>query len=44
MVADNVKIFAQSMTDFLEYVREGGKYRSKTFDFGQDAVEVSFKI
>lgn len=44
VIADNVKIFADSMTDYLEYVRESGLFRSQTFDFGQDAVEVSVKI
>lgn len=41
MVADNVKIFKDDMKDFLEYVRESGRFRSETIDFGQDAVEVS---
>src|SRR3990167_5471822 len=40
VVADNVKIFKDDMADFLEYVRESGKFRSETIDFGQDAVEV----
>lgn len=41
IVADNVKMFAQEMQDYLEYVRNSGKYKSKTVDFGFDAVEVS---
>jgi predicted O-methyltransferase YrrM len=44
VVADNVKIFKNQLGDFLGYVRESGKYRSRTFDFGFDAVEVSNRI
>lgn len=44
VIADNVKIFADAMLDFLDYIRKSGKYKSQTFDFGQDAVEVSVKI
>jgi predicted O-methyltransferase YrrM len=44
VVADNVKIFGGQLHDFLDYVRNSGKYRSRTFDFGFDAVEVSEKI
>lgn len=44
IVADNVKIFAEEMSDFLDYVRKSGNYKSQTFDFGEDAVEVSVKI
>lgn len=43
VVADNVKIFKDDMRDFLEYVRESGKYESKTYDVGSDALEVSIK-
>src|SRR3989344_2390919 len=44
VVADNVKIFKDDMGDFLEYVRESGRFRSETIDFGQDAVEVAIKL
>ena len=44
VVADNVKIFEDQLHDFLNYVRYGNKYRSRTFDFGFDAVEVSEKM
>lgn len=44
VVADNVKIFADDVSDFLDYVRYSGKYNSEVFDFGQDAVEVSIKL
>lgn len=39
VVADNVKIFAEAMSDYLEYVRKN--YQSQIYDFGFDAVEVS---
>ena len=44
VVADNVKIFKDDMADFLEYVRQSGRFRSETIDFGQDAVEVAIKL
>ena len=44
VVADNVKIFRDDMADFLDYVRESGRFRSETIDFGQDAVEVAIKL
>lgn len=43
VVADNVKMFKESMRDYLEYVRESEKYESKTYDVGPDALEVSIK-
>ena len=44
VVADNVKLFQSDMADYLEYVREGSNYRSRTIDFGQDGVEISIKL
>jgi predicted O-methyltransferase YrrM len=44
VVADNVKMFEDQLHDFLDYVQGSGKYRSSTFDFGFDAVEVSERI
>jgi caffeoyl-CoA O-methyltransferase len=44
VVADNVKIYANQLNDFLDYVRNSGKYRTRTFDVGSDAVEVSERI
>ena len=44
VVADNVKMFESQLHNFLDYVRHSGNYRSRTFDFGFDAVEVSEKI
>ena len=41
VVADNAKMFAREMKDFLEYVRHSGKYESTFHDFGFDGVEVS---
>ena len=41
---DNVKIFAYTMRDFLDYIRNSGKYSSKYIDAGHDGVEVSIKL
>ena len=41
--ADNVKIFAGEMKEFLDYVRNSGKYESRYIDAGYDGVEVSIK-
>jgi len=43
IVADNVGIFKMVMHNFLAYVRESGRYKSKTYDFVTDAVEVSIR-
>lgn len=50
VIADNVKIFEREMRDFLDYVRNSGKYESKTVEAltfsGNkilDAMEVSVK-
>jgi caffeoyl-CoA O-methyltransferase len=42
--ADNVKMFAGEMQDYLDYVRNSGKYKSENIDVGFDAVEVSTKL
>lgn len=42
--ADNVKMFAEAMRDYLAYVRDSGKYKSNYYDFGYDGVEVSEKL
>ncbi len=44
VVADNAKIFAAQMEDYLDYVRKSGKYKSKFHDFGFDGVEVSVRL
>lgn len=41
VVADNVKVFKHALEEYLDYVRDSGKYKSKTYDFDFDAVEVS---
>jgi len=42
--ADNVKMFANEMQDYLDYVRNSGKYKSENIDVGFDAVEISTKL
>jgi caffeoyl-CoA O-methyltransferase len=42
--ADNVKMFAGEMQDYLGHVRNSGKYKSENIDVGFDAVEVSTKL
>ena len=43
IVADNTKIFADAMQDYLNYVRYSEKYENKAYDFGADGMEVSVK-
>jgi predicted O-methyltransferase YrrM len=50
VVADNVGVFEKAMADFLDYVRNSGRYRSKTVKVAleyhpevEDAMEVSIK-
>jgi predicted O-methyltransferase YrrM len=42
--ADNVKIFAHEMRDYLDYVRDSGRYKSEYVDVGFDGVEISAKL
>ncbi len=44
LFADNVKIFASDMRDFLDYVRNSKKYSSQYIDVGYDGVEISTKL
>ena len=44
IVADNAGIFADQMREYLEYVRNSGKYRSRFVAMGGDGLEVSVKI
>ena len=44
IVADNAGIFADQMRDYLDYVRNHGKYRSKFVQVGEDGVEISIKL
>jgi predicted O-methyltransferase YrrM len=42
--ADNAGVFANQMGDYLDYVRNSGKYRSCYFQVGGDGVEISIKL
>jgi predicted O-methyltransferase YrrM len=42
--ADNVGIFADQMQDYLDYVRNSGKYESRYVQVGEDGVEISIKL
>ena len=44
IVADNAGIFADEMRDYLDYVRNSGKYSSKYVPVGEDGLEVSVKL
>lgn len=51
VVADNVGIFERSMCDYLQYVRDSGRYNSRVLDTElefnknvKDAIEISIKI
>jgi predicted O-methyltransferase YrrM len=51
VVADNVRVFADAMKDFLDYVRHSGKYKSEyheaVLEFHpdvRDGVEVSIRL
>ena len=41
IVADNTGIARREVAPYLEYVREGGRYDSRAYDFDDDAMEVS---
>ena len=43
IVADNTKIFEKEMEDYLDYVRVNEHFMSESYDFGEDAMEVTFK-
>jgi predicted O-methyltransferase YrrM len=42
--ADNVKMPAHEMRDYLDYVRNSGRYRSEYVDVVFDGVEISTKL
>jgi predicted O-methyltransferase YrrM len=42
--ADNAGIFADQMGDYLDYVRNSGKYQSRFIQVGKDGVEISVKL
>ena len=51
MVADNVKLYENEMTDYLVYVRNTGLYKSQTtqttLEFNkniEDALEISMRL
>ena len=44
VVADNAGIFADQMSDYLDYVRNAGKYQSRYEQVGDDGVEMSVKL
>lgn len=44
VVADNVKVFANELQNYLDYVKGGGEYNSQTQDVAGDAMEISLKI
>jgi predicted O-methyltransferase YrrM len=44
VVADNAGIFADQMRDYLDYVRNSGKYQSRFVRVGGDGLEISVKL
>ena len=42
--ADNAGVFADQMGDYLDYVRNSGKYQSRYVQVGGDGVEISVKL
>lgn len=44
VVADNAGIFADQMKDYLDYVRNSGKFSSKYVPVDEDGLEVSVKL
>jgi caffeoyl-CoA O-methyltransferase len=42
--ADNVKMPVHEMRDYLDYVRNSGRYKSEYIDVGFDGVEISTKL
>lgn len=44
IVADNAKIFADEMKEYLRHVRQSGMYKSEFHDLGFDGMEVSVRL
>jgi len=44
VVADNAGIFADQMRDYLDYVKNSGKYKSRFIRVGGDGLEISVKL
>jgi predicted O-methyltransferase YrrM len=42
--ADNAGVFAREMQDYLDYVRNSGRYASEYHAVGRDGVEISLKL
>ncbi len=42
--ADNAGVFADQMADYLDYVRNSGKYKSRFIPVSGDGVEISVKL
>lgn len=42
--ADNAGIFVDQMSDYLDYIRNSGKYQSRYVQVGEDGVEISVKL
>lgn len=42
--ADNAGFFADQMHDYLDYVRNSGRYKSRYMQVGDDGVEISVKL
>jgi predicted O-methyltransferase YrrM len=42
--ADNAGFFAEQMSEYLDYVRNSGRYRSRYVPVGDDGVEISVKV
>ena len=41
IIADNTGVFRRDVQPYLDYVRGGGRYESREYDFGDDSMEVS---
>jgi len=44
VVADNAGFSSHAMKEYLEYVRDPSRYRSRHFSVGWDGIEVSIKL
>jgi len=44
VVADNAGAFGYAMKDYLDYVRNSGRYESRFIHLGEDGLEVSIKL
>jgi hypothetical protein len=42
--ADNAGIFADQMGEYLDYVRNSGRYRSRYIQVEEDGIEISIKL